>query len=148
MLYRSAQQCWYAPSEEHFSGFFFEEYCRRSTSAQIRARPSSSQLAGHRNDRIVLGMLVSAARSSYNARYGELVKTSVDILMLDRLLANYSPEAQDARSELRSAVQSTLERAWGDPLSVRVEVNPSQKVEGVYDKVLALLVEGRLILMS
>jgi len=31
---------------------------------------------------------------------------------------------------------------------VRVEVNPSQKVEGVYDKVLALLVEGRLILMS
>ena len=42
---------------------------------------------------IVLGMLVSAARSSYNARYGELVKTSVDILMLDRLLANYSPEA-------------------------------------------------------
>jgi hypothetical protein len=87
---------------------------------------------------IVLGMLVSAARNSYNARYDELVKTSVDILMMDRFLANYGPEAQDARSELRSAVQSTLERAWGDPKSVRVEVTPSQAVKGVSNKVLAL----------
>lgn len=87
---------------------------------------------------IVLGMLVSAARNSYNARYDELITTSTDMIMLDRLLANYGPEAQDARSELRSTVQSGLERVWGDPKSVRVELTPSQKVEGVYDKVLAL----------
>ena len=87
---------------------------------------------------IVLGMLVNSARNSYNARYDQLVTTSADILMLDRLLANYGPEAQDARSELRSVVQSSLERVWGDSSSVRAELTPSQKIEGFYDKVLAL----------
>src|SRR5580700_2132038 len=81
---------------------------------------------------IVLGMLVSAARNSYNARYDELITTSSDILMLDRILANYGPEAQAARSELRSAVQSSLESVWGDASSVRIEMKPSRQVEGVY----------------
>ena len=40
---------------------------------------------------IVLGMLVKSARNSYNARYDQLVTTSADILVLDRLLANYGP---------------------------------------------------------
>ena len=87
---------------------------------------------------IVLGMLVNSARNSYYARYDELTTTSADIIMLDRLLASYGPEAQDVRSELRSVVQLSLERVWGDPSSVRVELKPSQEVEGVYDKVLAL----------
>ena len=87
---------------------------------------------------IVLGMLVNSARNSYYARYDELVTTSADIIMLDRILTKYGPEAQDARSELRSVVQSTLERVWGDRSSVRIELKPSQEVEGVYDKVLAL----------
>jgi len=87
---------------------------------------------------IVLGMLVSSARNSYNARYEELITTSADIIMLDRLLANYGPEAQGARSELRAAVQSSLESVWGDASSVRVELKPSQLVEGIYDKVLSL----------
>jgi uncharacterized protein YneF (UPF0154 family) len=42
---------------------------------------------------IVLGMLISSARNSYNVRYEQLVTTSADIIMLDRLLANYGPEA-------------------------------------------------------
>jgi hypothetical protein len=87
---------------------------------------------------IVLGMLVSAARTSYNARYNDLITTSADIIMLDRLLTNYGPEAQGARSELRSAIQSILESVWGDTSSLRVELKPSQQIEGVYDKVLAL----------
>ncbi len=87
---------------------------------------------------IVLGMLVNSARNSYYARYDELVTTSADIILLDRLLANYGPEAQDARSELRSGVQSSLERVWGDRSSVRIELKPSQEVEGVCEKVLAL----------
>jgi hypothetical protein len=87
---------------------------------------------------IVLGMLISSARNSYNVRYEQLVTTSADIIMLDRLLANYGPEAQDARSELRSVIQSSIERVWGDPSAVRAELKPSEEVEGVYDKVLAL----------
>jgi hypothetical protein len=87
---------------------------------------------------IVLGMLVNSARNSYYTRYDGLITTSADIILLDRLLANYGPDAQDARSELRSVVQSSLERVWGDRSSVRIELKPSQEVEGVYVKVLAL----------
>jgi hypothetical protein len=87
---------------------------------------------------IVVGMLVSTARNTYNARYQELIATSADILMLDRLLADYGPEAQDVRSELRSTVQSGIERVWGDPSLVRVEMGPSQEIEGLLGRVLAL----------
>jgi hypothetical protein len=61
---------------------------------------------------IVVGMLVSTARNTYNARYQELIATSADILMLDRLLADYGPEAQDVRSELRSTGHRKRSRVY------------------------------------
>lgn len=87
---------------------------------------------------IVIGMLVSSAKSSYEARHQELIQISSNIVMLDRLLANYGPGAQEARAQLRSAVQLGLERTWRDPSAPRIELQPSQTAETVYGTVLAL----------
>src|SRR5579863_6571692 len=45
---------------------------------------------------LVLGLLISSAKSAYDTRNGALMQMSVDILMLDRGLAHYGPETKDA----------------------------------------------------
>ena len=53
---------------------------------------------------LVLSLLLSTAKASYDARASELIQLSADILLLDRVLAYYGPEASEARLQLRAAV--------------------------------------------
>ena len=53
---------------------------------------------------LVLSLLLSTAKASYDARANELIELSADILLLDRVLAYYGPEASEARLQLRAAV--------------------------------------------
>src|SRR5580692_5898609 len=49
---------------------------------------------------LVLGLLIASAKSAYDTRSNQLVQASSDIILLDRVLARYGPEAKDARSLL------------------------------------------------
>jgi hypothetical protein len=55
---------------------------------------------------LVLSLLLHSAKSSFDARNRELVQTAADIVLLDRLLAHYGPEAKPARESLRAAVET------------------------------------------
>src|SRR5277367_4318553 len=55
---------------------------------------------------LVLGMLVSSAKSSYDARKNEVALMSSEIVDIERLLINYGPETKEARDELRVLVQT------------------------------------------
>lgn len=88
---------------------------------------------------IVIGMLVSSARASYEVRHQELIQIASKVVMLDRILANYGPEAQEARAQLRYAIESGLQQTWGDSSVARVQLRPAQHVETLYEKVLALV---------
>ena len=46
---------------------------------------------------LVLGLLIASAKTSYDRVNNELNQTSVDVIMLDRTLANYGPQTKDAR---------------------------------------------------
>src|SRR6266436_1096282 len=59
---------------------------------------------------LVLSLLISTAKSAYDTRSSEVVQMSSDILLLDRMLARYGPEAKDARSLLRRSVTAGIER--------------------------------------
>jgi hypothetical protein len=61
---------------------------------------------------ILLGLLVSAALGSYEAQRKELIETSAQIVLLDRVLAHYGPETKDTRDVLRGAVVIILDRMW------------------------------------
>ncbi|HXZ80273.1 MAG TPA: hypothetical protein VEG30_10120 [Terriglobales bacterium] len=61
---------------------------------------------------LVLGLLVSSAKSFYDTQGAELNQISADIVALDRLLAHYGPETNEAREVLRGAVLRQLERLW------------------------------------
>ena len=78
---------------------------------------------------LVLGLLVASASASYAAQRDELFEVSSKVVLLDRVLAHYGPEAEPARRLLRAGVAQTIDRIWPsgaaapqlDPLGTRGE---------------------------
>ncbi len=61
---------------------------------------------------IILGMLVSSAKSSYDARKNEVAEMSSEVLTIDRVLAKFGPDANHLRGEFRQTVEFGLYRVW------------------------------------
>jgi hypothetical protein len=59
---------------------------------------------------LVLGLLVASATSAFNAEDSSFQQLAADLVLLDRALEHYGPEASDARSRLRHAVATLLDR--------------------------------------
>jgi|SRR5215510_2568008 len=67
---------------------------------------------------LVLGLLVASAKGSYDAQSAELTQMSANIAVLDRLLALYGPESQEARTQLRAIAVRVLDQMWSRDGSV------------------------------
>ena len=61
---------------------------------------------------LVLGLLVSSAKSSFDAMNTRIMQASASAIILDRMLAEYGPEAKNAREQLRRSVEESLRRIW------------------------------------
>jgi hypothetical protein len=61
---------------------------------------------------LVLGLLVASAESSYSTQSAELTQMAANIILLDRMLAHYGPDAADARATLKVAVARNLDQIW------------------------------------
>lgn len=66
---------------------------------------------------LVLGLLIGWANSSYNTESNQVRHLTANIVLLDRLLEQYGPEARDARDGLRRAIEPLADRIWRDPSS-------------------------------
>lgn len=86
---------------------------------------------------LVLGLLVSTAKSFYDTQSAEVTQMSADIVVLDRLLAHYGPEANEARDALRVAVVGSLDRVWPREDTRTSVVVPTSR-EDLLDKIQAL----------
>jgi len=61
---------------------------------------------------LVLGLLVSSAKSSFDAMNAGIAQTGAKIILFDHILADYGPETKEVREQLRNTVASTIERIW------------------------------------
>jgi Protein of unknown function (DUF4239) len=61
---------------------------------------------------LVLGLLISSAKSFYEAQNSELTQMAARIVLLDRMLAHYGPETKEVRDSLRSTVAASIDRVW------------------------------------
>lgn len=61
---------------------------------------------------LVLGLLVSSAKSSYDAVNTGVVQGSAKFILLDRTLARYGPEAGAVREQLKRALAGAIARVW------------------------------------
>ena len=72
---------------------------------------------------LVLGLLVSSAKSSFDTMSAEITQAGSKIMLLDRILSRYGQEAQPVRNELRRCQESGL--AFPSELAARVNGAPA-----------------------
>src|SRR5579871_4898865 len=61
---------------------------------------------------LVLGLLISSAKSTYDTQSGQIKQITGDLILLDNLLAEYGPPAIPIRNQLRSAIGPFADRIW------------------------------------
>ncbi len=61
---------------------------------------------------LVLGLLVASAKGTYDTQSNEVLDVSAKIALLDRVLAQYGPEAQSTREQFRDVVSRSADRLW------------------------------------
>jgi hypothetical protein len=61
---------------------------------------------------LVLGLLVSTAKSSFDTVTTGIVQSGARIIVLDRALAAYGPETKSAREQLRRSIAATIDLVW------------------------------------
>jgi hypothetical protein len=61
---------------------------------------------------LVLGLLVSSAKASFDAMNSGIAQAGAKVLLVDHMLADYGPETKDVRGQLRRIVESSIERIW------------------------------------
>jgi Protein of unknown function (DUF4239) len=87
---------------------------------------------------IILGMLVSSAKSSYDARKNEVAEMSADVLTIDRLLARYGPETGEIRTGFRQVVEFGMDRVWPSEASKSADLRPQDASEALINQLESL----------
>ena len=87
---------------------------------------------------IILGMLVSSAKSSYDARKNEVAEMSADVLTIDRLLARYGPETNEIRGGFRQVVEFGMDRVWPSEASKSADLRPQDASETLINQLESL----------
>jgi hypothetical protein len=87
---------------------------------------------------LVLGLLIASAKSSFDMQSSELTEMSSRIVLIDRMLAHYGPEAKEARDELRSSVVRVLDLLSSNDVARRAQFGSSVSGEALYDEIQGL----------
>jgi hypothetical protein len=90
---------------------------------------------------LVLGLLIASAKSSYDAKEDEVKQGAVKIILLDRTLRHYGPQADPARAILRRLAATQTDLTWiesGKQSGVR-SGDGASGIEEVQGKLIALV---------
>jgi hypothetical protein len=61
---------------------------------------------------LVLGLLIAAAKTSFDTQTGQVRQITADLILLDNILAQYGPEARPIREQIRSTVGPFADQLW------------------------------------
>jgi hypothetical protein len=61
---------------------------------------------------LVLGLLIAAAKSSFDTQTSQVRQITADLILLDNILAQYGPEARPVREQIRGTVGPFADRLW------------------------------------
>jgi hypothetical protein len=95
---------------------------------------------------LILGLLVTSAKSSYDAQNTDLQQVAAKVVLLDRFLAHYGPETKETRDVLRSGFSLLLDRLWSNdkamPVSAEVLLDKIQELSPKDDSQRSLKTEA------
>jgi hypothetical protein len=86
---------------------------------------------------IVLGLLVASAKASYDTKHDEVQSAAAKLIVLDRTLRQYGPEAEPVRALLADSLKSAASMRWlkRDGASSGVPTAPASPVTYGYEQV-------------
>lgn len=87
---------------------------------------------------LVLGLLIAAAKGSFDTQSGQVKQITADIILLDALLEQYGPEALPIRSEMRKVIGPFADRLWHETPAAAAPFAMNAATENVYVAVQAL----------
>ena len=76
---------------------------------------------------LALGFLVASAKTAYDDAETELRTSVARLLLLDRVMAQYGPETDEARGLLRKLVETRLQHVW----DIGGETEPTADAPGI-----------------
>jgi hypothetical protein len=89
---------------------------------------------------LLLGLLISSAKSSFDTLSGEITGASSKIILLDRTLALYGPETKEARDLIRSTVADAIDGMESKEITnPRFSRTSTRDMESLYEKIQGLV---------
>ena len=61
---------------------------------------------------LVLGLLIAAAKGSFDTQSGHVKRITADLILLDNILQQYGPDARPIREQMRRTVDPFAHRLW------------------------------------
>jgi type II secretory pathway pseudopilin PulG len=89
---------------------------------------------------LVLGLLIASAKSSLDEKESELRSTAAQVVLLDRTMAEYGPETQEARDLLRQTTAARISQIWpeGNSTVTPSAIGRGSGIEAIQRKLLDL----------
>lgn len=88
---------------------------------------------------LVLGLLVSSAKSAYDTKQSEVIQMAAKTAFLDRVLLVYGPEAARTRAQFHEAVKEAVQRIWPQATASAADLIPNlQEGNRLYRDIQAL----------
>ncbi len=73
---------------------------------------------------LVLGLLVSSAKGSYDTERSEVILMASKMTLLGRMLDSYGPDSSDVRALLRNTVEEAIQQMWTGQMRRPTDRNP------------------------
>jgi hypothetical protein len=74
---------------------------------------------------LLLGLLVSSAKGSYDAVRSEVIQMSAKVAFLDRVLTGYGPGAAEVRGLYREVMEENIRRIWPIDAHTPADLTPT-----------------------
>jgi hypothetical protein len=89
---------------------------------------------------LVLGLLTASAKSSLDDKENQLRSVAGQVVLLDRTMAQYGPDAKDARELLKQTLMARISQIWPEENTnvTAGAIGRGAGVEAVQEKLLAL----------
>ena len=91
---------------------------------------------------LVLGLMVASAKSSFDTQRSGVAQLAGNVIIIDRALAHYGPDAKEIREVLRASLADLLARTWpgegGTAGQSSGQGGTEGKYEGMIEKIQAL----------
>jgi hypothetical protein len=91
---------------------------------------------------LVIGLLVSSSKSTYDQASAGVTQIGARVIMLDRLLVRYGPETKAIRQRMKEGIAASVEHLWPsgpDPNPNLAAIEQSSGMDDVHDMIVQLV---------